>query len=291
MKIKLIIILSFLLLSLEDVLGQDFYSVIAENGLVIRNKPDLNAERTGKFYCGESLKLIEKTDINLQIRDNNKSIQGKWFLVTSKSGLKGYVFSGYLLKKFGQWNVGVTCDEGLLVCSTTFLTKNNDFEIFNFQLEGQETKKDTLVLYEAVFNEIGDKVLKVKPKKEFKKIEVYYTRIETLNAWGSVKNSDSIIPKWKGNTPFIKLNATNDIFYRIPLTDYENVRESTAKKLKLKRSPDWDYVGEGWWIPRYMYKGVTAPYEIKSILLKVITTDLNNNTETTYIEIGLSYGC
>lgn len=91
MKIKLII-LSFLLLSVVEILAQDIYSVIAENGLVIRNKPGLNAERTGKFYCGESLKLIEKTTIGLQVNDNNKTISGKWFLVTSKSGLKGYAF-------------------------------------------------------------------------------------------------------------------------------------------------------------------------------------------------------
>ncbi|MGH1387186.1 SH3 domain-containing protein [Kordia sp.] len=290
MKIKLIV-LSFLLLSAVEAFGQDFYSIIAENGLVIRNKPDLKAERIGKFYCGESVKLVEKTTISLQIRDHNKTIDGKWFLVTSRSGLKGYVFSGYLLKMLDQWNVGVTCDTDLLVCSTTFSTKKNDFEIFNFQIEAQETKKDTLLLHEAVFNEIGDKLLKVKPRNDLKKIEVYYTRLETLNNWGSTKNSDSIIPKWKGNQPFIKLNATNDIFYRIPLTDYDKVREATAKKLKLERSPDWDVVGEGWWIPRYVYKGIIAPYEIKSILLKIITTDFNNNTETKYIEIGLSYGC
>ncbi|WP_298516054.1 SH3 domain-containing protein [uncultured Kordia sp.] len=290
MNIKLII-LSFFLLSITDVFGQDFYSVIAENGLVIRDKPNLNAERIGKFYCGEAVKLIEKTDIRLQVNDHNTSISGAWFLVTSKSGLKGYVFSGYLLKKEHQWNIGVTCDSNLLVCSTTFSTKKNDFEIFNFQIEGQETKKDTLLLYEAVFNEIGDKLLKIKPKKDLKKIEVYYTRMETLNEWGSTKNSDSIIPKWKGNKPFIKLEATNNIFYRIPITDYENIRESTAKQMNLERSPDWDHVGEGWWIPRYQYKGIIAPYEIKSILLKIITTDLNHKTETKYIEIGLSYGC
>jgi len=272
-------------------MGQDFYSVIAESGLVVRDKPDLNAERIGKFYCGQSLKLLENTGIDLQVNDNKKQILGKWFLVTSKSGLKGYVFSGYLLKMSDKWNIGFTCDSNLLVCSTKFSTGKNDFEIFNFQIEGQETKKDTLLLYEAVFNEIGDKLLKIKSKKELKKIEVYYTRIETLNAWGNIKNSDSIVPKWKGHKPFVKLKAVNNIFYRIPTTDYDKVRELTASKMKLKRSPDWNEVGEGWWIPRYMYKGVIAPYEIKSVLFKIITTDFNNQVETKYIEIGLSYGC
>ncbi|MFK7750729.1 MAG: SH3 domain-containing protein [Kordia sp.] len=290
MKNKLII-LSFLLLLVTEVFAQDFYSVIAENGLVVRDKPNLNAERIGKFHCGTSIKLIENTGIDLQVNDNKKQILGKWFLVTSKSGVKGYVFSGYLLKKEHQWNVGFTCDEGLLVCSTKFSIKKNSFEIFNFQIEAQETKKDTLLLHEAVFNEIGDKLLKIKPRNDLKKIEVYYTRLETLNDWGSIKNSDSIIPKWKGNKPFIKLKAANDIFYRIPTTDYDKVRELTAVEMNLERSPDWDNVGEGWWIPRYMYKGVIAPYEIKSILLKIITTDIHNKTEVSYIEIVMSYGC
>lgn len=172
------------------------------------------------------------------------------------------------------------------------LPQNTNCEIFNFKIEDfKVSKKDTLVLQEIVFNEIGDKLLKVKPKNNHRNIEVYYTRIETLNDWGNTKNNEGIIPKWKGNAPFIKLKVTNEFFYRIPTTDYENVRESTAQKLNLKRAPNWKDVGEGWWIPRYIYRGLIVPYEIESIILKIVTTDSNNEIKTEYIKIKLSYGC
>jgi len=274
-----------------NVRAQEFYSVAAEHGLIIRQKADMTSPRVGKFLCGQDLKLIQKTDIPVEVQDQNETIKGHWYFMSSPSGFKGYVFSGYLLPKQESWRNGVTCEDEYIPCSTELSTQNNMLEIFNFEIEGQDHKPDTLVLYEAVFNEIGDKLLKVKPRKEFQNIEVYYTRMETLNAWETAKDSNGIISKWKGHHPFIKLESFNQYFYRIPPTDYDNVREKRARIMHLKRSPDWDESGEGGWFPRYIYKGQIVPYEISSIIIKIVTTDSKNISTTEYIEIGLSYGC
>ena len=293
-----LILIPFILFFAFNTQGQDFYSVIAEHGLVVRNKPELRSERVGKLYEGEPVELIEDTKIRLEITDNDKTIEGNWFLVESKSRttskLEGYVFSGYLMKNNDYWNVGWGCEQSKIVCSAEFSTKFSDYKIYNFQITDYlrtNIKSDTLVLYEEVFNEIGDKLLKVKPRGNYKNIEIHYTRIETLNDWGETKNSDGIIPKWKGSKPYVKLEPVNEFYFRIPKTDYEIIREFTAKELNLVRSPDWDLVGEGWWYPRYQYKGLIVPYEIKSILFKIIITDLNNRITTEYVEIKLSYGC
>lgn len=271
--------------------GQEFYSVVAKSGLIIRQRPDVKAQRIGKFSCGEDLELVRKTSKHFKIKDQNHSISGYWYLVKSKTSFKGYVFGGYLLKKHDDWKIGNTCENETVTCSTKFSTEEHNFEIYNFQIEGNEHRKDTLLLHEATFNEIGDKLLKIEPKKGVKQPEVYYTRLETLNDWGTTKNAKDIIPKWKGQHPFIKLNVVNGNFYRVPKTNYDDTRELTAKKLNLKRSSDWDEVGEGWWIPRYNYKGLIVPYQIKSIILKIVSTDLNGKKKVNYIEINLSYGC
>ncbi|UTW65479.1 SH3 domain-containing protein [bacterium SCSIO 12643] len=289
MKVHYLLII---LISLHlNVNAQEFYSVAAEHGLIIRQKADMTSPRIGKFLCGQDLKLIQKTDISVEVQDQNGTIKGHWYLMSSPSGYQGYLFSGYLLPKLESWQNGVTCEDEYIPCSTKLSTPNCALEIFNFEIEGQDHKPDTFALYEAVFNEVGDKLLKVKPRKEFQNIEVYYTRVETLNAWETAKDSNGIIPKWKGHDPFVKLEPFNQFFYRIPPTDYDNVREKRAQIMHLKRSPDWEESGEGGWFPRYIYKGQIVPYEIQSIILKIVTTDLDKNTSTEYIEIGLSYGC
>jgi len=82
---------------------QEFYSVIAENGLIVRANPDVKSERIGKFYCGEPLELVDKTNVKLEINYSGKKIEGNWYLVNSKSRetseLKGYVFCNLLFKK------------------------------------------------------------------------------------------------------------------------------------------------------------------------------------------------
>lgn len=293
-----LILTIFTFFLIPEIQAQDFYSVIAENGLIVRAKPNVKSERIGKFYCGEPVELIQKTNIKIEINDDGRKVEGNWYLVVSKSRemseLKGYVFSGFLLKNNDAWNIGWGCNTDKIVCSAEFSTKNTDVTIYNFQLDGNEVenkKKDTLVLYEAVFNEVGDKLLKIKPKKKYKKIEVYATVIETLNDWGETKNEDGIVPKWNGSKPYTKLEATNNFYYRVPIIKYDKIREATAKKLNLERAPNWDEVGEGWWVPRYKYKGLIVPYEIKSVLFKIITTDLNNKVAIDYVEIVLSYGC
>jgi len=293
--VKYSLITLFTLFSVLTVNSQSFYSVIAENGLIVRKKPAENSERLGKFFCGESVELVEKTKVQSSITHLTKTLEGYWYLVKSTSRttteLKGYVYSRFLLKNRTGWDIGVTCNDHKIVCSTKLSTEHTELELFNFQIEEQEKHVDTLIIHEAVFNEIGDKLLNIKPKEPSSKVDVFYTRIETLNDWGTAKNNEGQILKWKGNKPFTQLDAANESFYRIPLTDYENVREATAKELDLERAPNWDYVGEGWWIPRYEYKGIIAPYEIKSVLLKILVTDVNNDTRTEYIEIRLSYGC
>lgn len=287
-----VLIITSVIFSFLPIFGQEFYSVIAENGLNVRNKPDLNSKLLGKFSCGEDLILLQKTDTELTLVDNEIEVTGYWYKMTSKTDLTGFVFSYYLLQK-NESPVGrLNWNDQFGNNNTHLTTKNFDITIYNFQVEGfKEKHKDTLILFEEVFNEIGDKLVRIEPQKNMK-IEVYYSYLETLNNWGSAKDSIGYIPKWSDIAPYIKLKKHNNFFYRIPPTEYEKIRETTAKKMNLQRSPDWENSGEGYWYPRYIYKGIVVPYEIKSVLFKIVTTDSNTNkSETKHMEIILSHGC
>lgn len=70
----------------------------AENGLRIRQQPDILSAITGTLAFGEKVQILEKTDHLLSIVDNDTKIVAKWFKIvaTKNSSLTGYVFSGYL---------------------------------------------------------------------------------------------------------------------------------------------------------------------------------------------------
>lgn len=97
-----------LLISILSTYGfcQEKYIVTAENGLILREKPNSKGNKIGKLHYGAELTIIEKTENNQTIIDDGKEINGHWvkiefenfptFISNEKSG---YVFDGYLKKR------------------------------------------------------------------------------------------------------------------------------------------------------------------------------------------------
>jgi hypothetical protein len=83
--------------------AQNTVFVSAENGLIVRDEASKNANRIGKFTYTETLEVLEKTNIYLEIIDNGKTIKAEWYKVIGKSEenktLTGFVFSGFLTKR------------------------------------------------------------------------------------------------------------------------------------------------------------------------------------------------
>jgi hypothetical protein len=80
-------------------IAQDISYVNAENGLIVREKPDTKSKKIGKLSYGTPVKIIKKTNIYLDIKDDGKNISGEWFLIEEIDGAQnGYVFSGFLVK-------------------------------------------------------------------------------------------------------------------------------------------------------------------------------------------------
>lgn len=75
----------------EVLLMKDYYSVIANPGLQMRNRPSLEGERVMLIPFGEKIKVLRKTDLPMKA----EGLDGFWYLVEYE-GKQGYVFSGFL---------------------------------------------------------------------------------------------------------------------------------------------------------------------------------------------------
>ena len=84
----------------EEKTLEKFY-VKAENGLIIREKPESNSKRLGKFDYGDEVAVLEKTDIFFSITENEEVVSGHWLKVKGleKEQIVGYVFDGFLTNK------------------------------------------------------------------------------------------------------------------------------------------------------------------------------------------------
>lgn len=106
-KKQILILLAFL----NSLLGysQSIFIVTAENGLILREKPDAQSTRLGKLPYGTLVEVTDFTEVKQSMQDGNKRISGNWvkikaqnfpFLLNDASSeeldVEGYVFGGYL---------------------------------------------------------------------------------------------------------------------------------------------------------------------------------------------------
>lgn len=75
----------------EDIIMKDYYSVMANPGLLMRASPSSSGEKIMLIPFGEKVKALRKTDIATKV----EGVQGFWYLVEYK-GKQGYVFGGFL---------------------------------------------------------------------------------------------------------------------------------------------------------------------------------------------------
>lgn len=99
--------LLFILFMTALLFGQGYHIAIAENGLNIREKPDLAGNKIGQLYVGAKVKIVEKTGIKLTVTENGTDLHGEWVkikfsnypLIISEAAYpidSGYVFNRFL---------------------------------------------------------------------------------------------------------------------------------------------------------------------------------------------------
>lgn len=90
--LALILLLFSLNILSQNTFNQKKYSVTAKNGLIIRNKPNVNAEKIGKIDYNKKIIIIEKTNISFE----TESVKGYWVKIKTNDLKYGFVFNGFL---------------------------------------------------------------------------------------------------------------------------------------------------------------------------------------------------
>lgn len=287
---KLLFFALFSWVFISEVDAQNNFNVIAVDGLYMRATPNAEGRRLYRFLFGEELRLVDTLPMPFQSYEFSLDDPNSWFRVQNHQGVKGYVYGYYLSPKVYPPNPPYTDDE-YGSRNTTIYTDAATIIVPNYQNEGLLKRNDTIYIGEAVFNEIGDKVIYVMPKDSQAVVQVEYTCVEELNPWGARNAEGQLVPKWKHHEPFEQLPSLHQYFFSIPVTQYDSIRERSARALQLERSPNWDHVGEGWWVPMYVYHETIVPYQITSVLMKVTLHHKKGAKEEIILNFGLSYGC
>jgi len=87
---------------------QETYYTIAPSGLIIREEPNINSNKTGKLPYGSIVKLLKNTELKHQTIDNGDTINGVWVkikfdnfpFIVSKSEDYEYEEEGYVFNKY-----------------------------------------------------------------------------------------------------------------------------------------------------------------------------------------------
>jgi len=281
--------------------GQQLYSVIAKNGLVVRDAPSTTGERVGKIPMAKYVWELEKTQIALSIKDGEERIRGNWMKVEFNGNLTGYVFDGYLMPVDSTWQgQDIGCDSGIL-CNSSFLFDNFEMIIYNYQTEGEESNEgDSLFCYETVFNEVGSKVMEITPNIDVDSIQVLTTVVESITEqydymsqeeWNEEKYNNWELNKvtWEGHEDFVPMLQKRN-YFAIPETPYESQEEFRKQKMSL-RDTLVDRSGESWNVATMVFHEKPCLYVITDVMFKVILFKNGKAIEEKIIVINLSYGC
>ncbi|WP_108868644.1 SH3 domain-containing protein [Aquimarina aquimarini] len=276
-----------------------YYTVTAPSGLTVRSKPSIDGEKLGKFPPGEHLELIKNTEKVLSIVDNGLSVNGNWFKVKrmnhswdKKPALTGYVFSGYLLKNESRPS---NPSDAITIEKSTLNFKNFNLTFYFYEIDNRYeghnvVKKDTMYVYEDVFNDLSDKLIHIKPKVKIDNVELFYTFKEKVWEYNGDESNSKEPYKWEGNSPFKKLSLAKKMIL-FPKIEYEKVETSRQVNLKL-RDTLVHYPGEmGGTTATMSYNGRPCVHFISDVILKIVLHHSNGTTEIKYININLSYGC
>lgn len=161
-----------LAVSTQVSMGQKTLYVTAENGLIVRDSPSKTGERIGKIPFAEKVQIIEKTDIELSIRDEGETLRGHWvkveYLEDEFDIPIGYVFDGYLSSK--------KVFKPFFIQFPDFVLEMEGFKVWNHRTNNISAYTDTVRFEVGVSGSSEDIKLKI-TKPKFAEI-AFYQRFE-----------------------------------------------------------------------------------------------------------------
>ena len=257
--------------------AQDIQFVNAENGLVIREKPNQGATRLGKLDYGTAIEITEHTNLMLDVIDKGKKLTGEWVKIRGIDAFEtfdeGYVFNGFLTEDKLQ---------------KRFKTK---YDAFTVNIKGVSEKKaikdevnpdfDAVLIYKLKEGETMDnKTINVKHHQEFRNIQVFQKHENSIAISDNASHCDLINWKhyyssWKPLTTV----SSNRRFKTVPISEKQTSRFIDVDIEELKAEVN-ETCGESWNAAIKDIKSVNdfpASVTLSKVFLRVVMTDIEGN--------------
>ncbi|MCA0131122.1 SH3 domain-containing protein [Winogradskyella alexanderae] len=276
------ILLVALIICATPTWSQEQAYVIADNGLSIREKPNLNSKKIGKLKYGQSIKIEDDTGEKLVILDNGKTVSGNWVRVKTRTKY-GYVFDGYLSKEMSE---GIEVDYKGLSLKIKNLKSTDEFKVKSF------FDTDTV----TVDVELGDtpegKTLLLK-NKDYKRISIFQKFENSISISNEGPHCD--LTKWKHYSsdwkPIEQINRGTFEVLSYTTEDWPKFVNISMEELKQEIS---NYCGSDWMKLVKNAKSINDyPISVSTsrILLKFIITDFDDKVIEKIIAFNIPMGC
>ncbi len=275
--------ITILLLILTNyIFGQQIQYVNADNGLIVREKPNTGSERIGKLEYGTRVDILKETEIELTIKDGNENISGKWVEIQEIDGNhKGYVFNGFLTSNRLSKRIEIKFQDFSLLM---------ELEVWDENGELKKTQNDTAKVYLELGETPEGKKIKIKQSK-FKKIEIFQRHENSVTIMNEGPHCD--LTEWKHYySDWNKLNfdvkENTFVSDSYKHEDWEKFIEVDINELKKAVEKECG----GYW-PKHIKNVNEYPsgVSMSRIFLKILLTDKNDSVIEKIIEFEIPMGC
>ena len=279
-----------LLLIVNFAQAQEFKYVKAENGLILREKPNQGANKIATLDYGTQIELLEHTNLKLDIQDSNKIVSGEWLKIRAVDypGYleDGYVFSGFLTEERLKRRYTISFDE---------------FSVSFDALDASRTESglgaqanDTITVALDLNETLDKKTIRIKHHVGYRHIEVLQKHENSITIMNEGPHCDLI--KWKHfySSWFpLKSVSYNNKFKTKSYTEKDWNKFINVDINELK-SVVKDYCGEGWSERIKDIKSVNqypSGVSISKVFFKIIMTDLEGEKIEKIIAFEIPMGC
>lgn len=270
--------------------AQEIRYVKAENGLILRDKPNRGSNRIAKLDYGTQLEILERTNLKLDVKDNNEIISGEWVKIsatdTNYEASIGYVFNGFLTETALRKRFKISFD--------AFSISMDNLDAFIDKKELTTLKTDTINVAIELGETVQDKTIRIKHHVDYKSIKVFQKHENSITIMDEGPHCDLIDWKhyyssWMPLESVLKNNQFKTVSYADK--DWNKFIKTDINELKAAVK---SHCGERW---SDLIKNIKSVNEypsgvsINSIYIKVILTTLDDVKIEKIITFNIPMGC
>ena len=265
--------------------AQNILYVEADNGLNVREKPQLSSKKIGKLDYSTAVKVFQNTGLELTIKDEGKDVTGEWVEVHEINGdLKGYVFNGFLTSTELNSRIDIKFKGFSL---------QMELEVWDEDKNLEKVKKDRAMVDVELGDSPEQKEIKIKHSK-FKNIEVFQRYRNNITIMNEGPHCD--LTEWKhydSNWKKLDYNSKQNTFTTVSYDENDRNKFLNVDLNDLKQAVN-NACGENW---AALLKDVKKLDEypigisISKIYLKIVLTKKDNTVIEKIVVFKMPMGC